>query len=87
MAQHTEDGFGATTAEASSHEEDQKSKFPPLPLEFLAITKDGGELHRYQEGLSAEDLKKPVKVLNGIDQAQWTADGQKVACWLGCSSV
>ncbi|PHJ18573.1 eukaryotic translation initiation factor, partial [Cystoisospora suis] len=78
MAQHAEDGFGPTNTEAS-HEEDQKTKAPPLPLEFLAITKDGGELHRYQEGLTPEDLKKPVKILNGIDQAQWTADGQKLA--------
>lgn len=73
---HAEDGFGPCDSKEVLHEEEQKTQ--AFPLEFLALTKDGGELHRYREGLGTEELQKPVKVFSGVDQAQWTADGQKV---------
>ncbi|PFH33265.1 putative eukaryotic initiation factor-2A [Besnoitia besnoiti] len=72
-----DDGFGpaeATGAEDTSKMEKEKL----LPIEFLALTKDGAELYRYEDGMSLEEIKRPLKTIEGVEQAIWTEDGKNV---------
>nr|CEL66973.1 TPA: eukaryotic initiation factor-2A, putative [Neospora caninum Liverpool] len=69
-----DDGFGP----AEAPQDDVKDKEKLLPIEFLALTKDGAELYRYENDRSPEEIKKPLLTLEGVEQAAWTADGQKL---------